>query len=113
MVAEYLGEIPADKREGVVQQLNEEVRRLIEVGSSEHFLSLKLNSDCRLFAFPALQDRSSVDVAMNENGTLLSNCTVVCPVCVFMYVRVFTCVFVCLCVYMCVLLRDLHCMYYR
>lgn len=34
LVAEYVGEIPADKREGVVQQLNEEVRRLIEVCSS-------------------------------------------------------------------------------
>ena len=41
MFAEYLGEIPADKREGVVQQLNEEVKRLIEVGSSEQFLYLK------------------------------------------------------------------------
>ena len=40
-IAEYIGEIPADKREGVVQQLNEEVRRLIEVCSSEHFLVQK------------------------------------------------------------------------
>ena len=38
-VEEYVGEIPADKREGVVQQLNEEVKRLIEVAQMHTSLS--------------------------------------------------------------------------
>ena len=31
-VAEYIGNVPAEKREEVIQQLNKEVERLVKVG---------------------------------------------------------------------------------
>ena len=72
-----------------------------------------MNRDCHVFTFLALQDKSSVDVTTNENGTLLS----VCNQCMCVYVHVFTCVFaymclyvfVYICVFVCVLLYGLHC----
>ena len=54
-IEEYVGEIPADKREGVVQQLNEEVKRLIEVVQMHTSLSCLNELSPPLFTFSTEQ----------------------------------------------------------
>ena len=71
-VAEYIGNVPADKREEVIQQLNKEVERLVKVVLSLlstlymlHTLILIL----RIINFIA-KDAVPVRVEKNEKGML-------------------------------------------
>ena len=67
-VAEYIGNVPAEKREEVIQQLNKEVEKLIKVSYQSISTTDVMLTPCHLIN---AQDAVPVRVEKKEKGKLI------------------------------------------